>query len=316
MNATQLLPAEAARAAADAVLAQKGRSFHWARRLLGPAHAARATRLYGFCRHLDDMADEAASPESARAHLARAREEIASGHSADAVIADGIRLMEECRIDRAIALELIAGLASDLSAVRIADEAALLRYCYRVAGTVGLMMCGALDVHHPAAFAHAVDLGIGMQLTNICRDVAEDAAADRRYLPASLVGDLAPAALARPAAALQPLLRESVATLLARAERYYRSGERGLPFLPLRARCGILVAGRVYRAIGARLRARGHASWEGRVAVGGWRKAALTAQALATAPWQERFWRSPREHDATLHLALRGLPCIIAGHAA
>ena len=77
--------------------------------------------------------------------------------------------------------------------MRVADEAELLRYCYRAAGTVGLMMCRVLDAPEPAAAAHAVDLGIAMQLTNICRYVADDARMGRRYLPASLVGDVAPA---------------------------------------------------------------------------------------------------------------------------
>ena len=76
----------------------------------------------------------------------------------------------------------------DAETVRVADEAELLRYCYRAAGTVGLMMCRVLDAPEPAAAAHAVDLGIAMQLTNLCRDVADDARMGRRYLPASLTG--------------------------------------------------------------------------------------------------------------------------------
>jgi len=302
-------------AAAEVVLAEKGRSFHWARRLLGKTHAARATRLYGFCRHLDDIADEATSAETARARLSAASRDIAAGVSADPVIRDGIRLMEACRIHPAIARELIAGLVSDLDPVRVPDEAALLRYCYRAAGTVGVMMCGVLDVSEPAAFAHAIDLGIAMQLTNICRDIAEDAAADRRYLPASLIGEAAPAELIAPAAAKQPLLREGVAALLTLADRYYASGERGLSYLPLRARSGMLVAGRVYRAIGTQLRARDYDFWTGRIAVTDGRKAALTARALLGAPGRRSFWRKPAEHDARLHVALRGLPCVGTSHA-
>ena len=156
--------------------------------------------------------------------------------------------MRECGIEPEIARELIAGMASDAETVRVADEAELLRYCYRAAGTVGLMMCRVLDAREPAAAAHAVDLGIAMQLTNLCRDVADDARMGRRYLPASLVGDLPPGDLIEPSPALRPKVRAAVARLLALAELYYASGEAGLPFLPVRARAGILVAGRVYRA--------------------------------------------------------------------
>jgi phytoene synthase len=301
-------------AAAEATLARQGRSFHWARRLLGARHAARATRLYAFCRHLDDLVDEAASPEEARAALAAADCAIEAGRSDDLALQDGLALMRECAIDPGIVRELIAGMASDAETVRVADEAELLRYCYRAAGTVGLMMCRVLDAREPAAAAHAVDLGIAMQLTNLCRDIADDARMGRRYLPASLVGDVAPAALIDPSPALQPALRAAVARLLALAESYYASGEAGLPFLPVRARTGILVAGRVYRAIGHRLAAREHAYWEGRAFVPDWRKATITLAALATQPLRGAFWSRPVAHPVSLHRALIGLPGITARH--
>ena len=306
--------AHAPSAAAEATLARQGRSFHWARRLLGATHAARATRLYAFCRHLDDLVDEAASPEAARAALAAADRDLAAGRSDDPILQDGLALMRECGIEPEIARELIAGMASDAETVRVADEAELLRYCYRAAGTVGLMMCRVLDAREPAAAAHAVDLGIAMQLTNLCRDVADDARMGRRYLPASLVGDLSPADLIEPSPALQLKVRAAVARLLALAETYYASGEAGLPFLPLRARSGILVAGRVYRAIGHRLAAREHAYWEGRAFVPDWRKATITLAALTTQTLRGAFWSRPTSHHDQLHRALVGLPGITARH--
>lgn len=309
------IDAPEALAAADAVLAAKGRSFHWARRLLGKTHAERATRLYGFCRHLDDLADESTSAPDAREKLDAASLSIATGTSADPVIRDGIRLMKECHISPEIAMELIAGVRSDLDSVRVTDEAELCRYCYRVAGTVGVMMCGVLDVHSLVAHAHAVDLGIAMQLTNISRDIAEDAAVDRRYLPASMIGELSPSELISPSEMLQPRLRECVETLLSLADRYYASGESGLSYLPLRARGGILVAARVYRAIGTQLRAADCAFWNGRVLVHDREKLALTAQALLSAPLRSAFWKFPSHHDASLHGALHGLPGIETRHA-
>ena len=93
---------------------------------------------------------------------------------------------------------------------------------------------------------HTVDLGIAMQLTNICRDIAADAALNRRYLPAGLVGDLAPGALIHPTELLRGTVRQCVATLLDCADTYYQSGELGLSYLPARARSSILVAARMY----------------------------------------------------------------------
>ena len=289
---------------ADLVLARKGRSFHWARRWMVADHAARATRLYGFCRYVDDLADESGAGQDPRAALALVVQGIDSGTSSNPIVADAIALMRECRIPPALVLTFIDGITSDLDTVRMADEEALLRYCYQAAGTVGSMMCRVLGCDDPAALRHAVDLGIAMQLTNICRDVADDAAAGRRYLPASLIGELAPQALVDPAASLQPRLQACIDTLLDTADRYYRSGEAGLAHLPLGARCSILVAARVYRAIGTRLRQRGNAYWLGRTVVPQRTKTLVTVQALLSTPLRPGFWWPARQHDAALHGAL------------
>ena len=308
MNLGTLSNSPQVSAKAEETLVSNGRSFYWARYFLGEPHASRATRLYAFCRHLDDLADEASSCESARENLLAAQSAVRSGITSDTVLRDGLDLMRECRISPEIALELIEGLLSDLDPVRISDVADLLRYSYRVAGTVGVMMCGVLDVRDPVAYPHAIDLGMAMQLTNICRDIAEDAAMDRRYLPATMIGDTEPANLLLPEENLRPLLQRSVSRLLEVADRYYASGERGIAYLPLRARYGILVAARVYRAIGTQLRHRDCDYWSERVVVGSKKKAMITACTLLHAPLQRFFWRPAPRHDSSLHEALRGLP--------
>lgn len=294
----------AASASAESVLAAKGRSFYWARHLLGAVHAERATRLYRLCRCIDDLADESQSTALAKQALSRAAASIRDGSSNDPIIQDGLALMRECDIDTIILLDLIAGVQSDLEPVRMPDLDSLLRYCYQVAGTVGLMMCKVLDTDARAAFPHAIDLGIAMQLTNICRDIAADAAIDRCYLPASMVGDLSPDMLLCPSGLLPIQLKACISILLDHAEKYYQSGELGLSYLPVRARGGILVAARVYREIGLQLRARDHDYWSERVVVSPWRKSAITSQALAAVPFSRFFWRPPAEHDKRLHLAL------------
>ncbi len=300
-------PSHAAYAAAHAALAAKGRSFHWARRLLGAVHADRATRLYGFCRRVDDLADETQSPDAARAALFALGQSLRAGASRDPLTADTIRLLQDCQIDPTIPLELIRGVAGDLLPVRVADKAELLRYCYRVAGTVGLMMSAALDVMDPRALQHAIDLGIAMPLTNLCRDVREDALADRRYLPAFLVGDIDPARLIQPTEADRPTVCSAIATLLDLADVYYRSGEDGLAYLPANARGSILVAARIYHAIGARLRRRDYDYWSSRAWVPMGDKAVITAKVLAAAPFRRASRRVPRLHDPALHRPLAGL---------
>lgn len=297
---------------AQITLAKKGRSFYWASHFLGKLHAARATRLYGFCRYVDDLADEATSIEAAKADLASVKDALISGLSLNPIVADAIALMHECNIDPAIAIEMIKGVESDLDDVQVKDEVEFLRYCYRVAGTVGLMMCGVLDVRDNKAFSYAIDLGVAMQITNICRDVQEDAANGRRYLPASLVGNIQPSELVNPPIEQQPLLQQSVKTLLNLADIYYRSGERGLAYLPSAARMGIWIASRMYNEIGTRLKQRDYAYWHGRVKVSARRKASVTLSTIGIQPLKPSFWRVRQEHHSPLHQALHGLPSVVS----
>ena len=306
MKVNTQLAVDQAFARADITLAQKGRTFHGARRLMGVLHASRATRLYSFCRLIDDLADEATSPEAGQAALLVVAADVARGESMHLVIQDGIDLMRECGIESAVVLELISGVTSDLGQVQMADEDALLRYCYQVAGTVGLMMCKVLDTQNPEAFSHAIDLGIAMQLTNICRDISADAAVGRRYLPATLVGFLDPQALVHPEKSLQPGVRKCVETLLDMADQYYRSGELGLCYLPLGSRSGILTAARVYRAIGTQLRQQCSAYWLGRTVVPSSTKMLVTLQALVAMPFKLSFWSPSQRHDVRLHSAFSG----------
>ena len=311
--------ADATLADATKILATRGRSFYWARRLLNQRHAERATRLYRFCRHIDDLADEAPSPELAAKALDVLSDAILHRHAISPLVADALALMAECEIEPSIMLELICGVRSDLTLVRCADERSLLHYCYRVAGTVGIMMCHALDVKDRATLHHAIDLGIGMQLTNICRDVAEDATLGRRYLPATLVGDCEPSALAMPDQNLRPIVTQAVRTLLTKADAYYDSGEHGLHFLPSGAQAGILVAARLYRAIGVRLLRQDGDYWTGRTVVPTTSKISLTLRALYDLRFDHSLAHNTsmtdtsrigghQRHDAFLHVPLAGLP--------
>jgi phytoene synthase len=295
---------------AEAILAAKGKTFHWAAGLLCKRYRERATRLYAFCRVVDDLADERVSYDVARRSLEDCRSAIVGGDALHPTYGDMVELIRETDIDRSVVIELIDGIVSDLEPARIETAAALLLYCYRVAGTVGIMMCGVFDVDHAAAKAHAIDLGIAMQLTNLCRDVAVDAVAGRRYFPASLVGDLEPAELITPCLNLRPRLRDGIETLLCLADDYYSSGERGLAYLPLEARAAILVASQVYRAIGTKLRNRNGDYWSRRVVVSPMGKLALSARLLVRRPLARDFWVPSPQHDASLHRAFAGSPSV------
>lgn len=292
----------------NALLAKKGKSFYWARFFLSNTYAVRATRLYGFCRLMDDIADDAPTVAEARSHLSKIANDLKSKSSDDPRILDAIALFEECDIDAIIPLELIAGVMSDLDEVRFENEQELIQYSYRVAGTVGLMMSAALDVRAPPAKFHAIDLGIAMQLSNIARDIKEDALMNRRYIPAEYIGDLSPELLVEPNEEPRTKLSSSIKKLLQLADRYYSSGNAGLPFLPAGARTAILIASQLYREIGVKIARNRFDVWSQRIMVPSSAKALLTLFILISLPWRRSFWAYRGFHDVTLHAHLSGLP--------
>lgn len=286
---------------AENILASKGKSFHWARRLLKKQQADRATRLYRLCRYIDDLGDEESSSQLSRQNLFEVKIAVDSGHTDNEIVLDGLNLLDECDIDKVILLDLIAGVSSDTHSVRIENQAQLLEYCYQVAGTVGLMMTKVLDTHNRAAYPFAIDLGIAMQLTNICRDIKADALVNRRYIPAKLVKDLEPISLIYPNEQQKGIVTAAVASLLAIAEKYYQSGEKGLSYLPLQARLSILVAARVYREIGIELLKQNCEYWHHRITISTPRKFLITIQSVLFALFTPSFWQYPSKHDSNLH---------------
>lgn len=290
------------------VLAQKGKTFFWSKFLLQKKQATKAVRLYRFCRYVDDVADETLDTVLAHHTLLQIIEDLKLGASHHPILEDAIKLFNESQIEIDIPISLIQGVISDLSQVKLADEKALMVYCYQVAGTVGLMMSKILAIKDDQAFAHAIDLGIAMQLTNICRDVAEDAQMNRRYLPASLVGDIEPYAILKPDPQTQNSIKMAIATLLNNANEYYQSGYHGLCFLPLRARLAIAVASGLYRHIGIRIAKKHYRYWAKRSTVSNKLKIWLTINILARCLVASDFHRYVKPHRADLHEYIKELP--------
>ncbi len=292
---------------AHRVLHQHGKSFHFASHFLDKKTASHCARLYTFCRYVDDIADDASDPEVARKRLHALIDMLRKRQSTDPVVADLLRLAASQRMSIEPAVELVRGILSDVSKVRIRDVAELHQYCYRVAGTVGLLMCGVLDVRDVRAYPFAIDLGIGMQLTNIARDVLEDARAGRRYLPATIIGEVSPTCLTDPDQQLQRRIVRAVHWLLDEADHYYHSGESGLVFLPSRARLAIRIASRVYHRIGVRIRQHDFAVWRGRAIVPLWQKAFVAMAAIKTHYIARPRAGDPPPHRYVLHRWLQGL---------
>ncbi|MDA1332190.1 MAG: squalene/phytoene synthase family protein [Proteobacteria bacterium] len=289
---------------AHQLLQNKGKSFYWASHFLGKKYRHRAMRLYGFCRYLDDMVDEEGQVDSGKQNIMEARQALLQGSTDQASLSSGIELIQQCHIPQEVVFDLIAGIESDTELVRIVNEPDLLHYCYQVAGTVGLMMCYALDVQDQNAKPYAIDLGIAMQLTNICRDIKADALVNRQYIPNSLIGNIEVAHLIAPNEEQATVLRLAVASLLKLADHYYQSGEKGLFYLPLRARISILIAARIYHDIGNQLASEDYAYWDRRMVVSTPRKIVITCLTIVTACFNPHFWFRPKNHDVALQKPL------------
>ncbi len=301
---------EAPSIAGAEALRQHGRTFHAAHLLLGRGAAEGVHLLYGFCRHVDDLADELPIDES-RVALAGVRRELAGEVPPSPAVAGFRRFLETHPVEPGAAEEFLRGVEQDLDVTRYETEEELFRYCFRVAGTVGLFMCGLFGVRDRRALPFAIDLGIGMQLTNISRDVLEDAGRGRVYLPASLTsGAIDPAELVAREPAAMSASRGAVETLLRRAREHYRSADEGIRFLPARAQLAVQTASRTYEAIGPRVLAAPSGTLPGRVHVNAAGKALHMTRGIASVIGLRAravLWAVP-EHDNRLHDALAGLP--------
>jgi len=281
-------------------LKKHGKTFAWAAHLIPRRDADRLARLYAVCRELDDLADLDGSA-GARGRLLGLRAQPWVAGSADPIARELALMVAGMGLNPATMNQLLDGLISDLDPPVMADEESLIRYAYLVAGTVGLMVCDLLNVKAVTARNAAVNLGIAMQLTNIARDVREDARAGRKYLPATW-WDAAPAEIADPSPAMQRTGAANVLRVLDLADSYYARASCGFAFLPISTRLGLAVASRVYRGIGAELRRRDGAFHLKRVYVPRWRKAVLTVATVGAMVLPARRTAEPPLHSASLDL--------------
>ncbi len=234
-------------------------SFHAASRLLPTAVRDPALILYAFCRLADDEVDEGDHKGHAVLTLQHRLDLAYAGTPRNAPEDRAFAaIIQQFDMPRALPEALLEGLAWDAVGRRYATLSDLRHYSARVASAVGAMMCVLMRVRDPHALARACDLGVAMQLTNIARDVGEDARAGRLFLPL----DWLKAAEIEPDMFLQdpdstPAIRRMVARLLAEADRLYARSEAGIAALPRNARMGIWAARLIYAGIGTQVRRQG-----------------------------------------------------------
>jgi len=294
------------------MIARGSKSFALAARLFAPETRDGAIALYGWCRRCDDEIDGSdlglrandrpAEMDSAEAlrrldSLRRRTEAAMAGRPESDPVFEAFRwLTLRFAIPSVYPHELLEGMAMDVRRQRYRSLDDLLLYCYRVAGTVGLMMSHVMGLRAESALRNAADLGMAMQLTNIARDVREDAEAGRVYLPLDWLEEARVPVDELMSPRHRPAVARVVGRMLGEAERLYQSGDAGLFALPFRSACAVAAARRVYSAIGAEVVARGERAWDRRTVVAGPRKAQLVARGVidvvASAPWRlKEPWR-------------------------
>jgi len=231
-------------------LALFAKSFNWAGFFLPKNTYHDCSKLYTFCRVLDDLVDEQSSLELRSEKFnkikevfekgykeANDREKLIGQNEYDLIVKNMIIIADKNNIKKIILDDLIEGVSSDLkSKVYLRSVKDLLVYSYKVAGTVGIMMAKILNVNDTRSLKGAIDLGIAMQLTNIARDVIEDKKMNRQYIKPDF---------------------ENIEATLKLADMFYESSFSSIKNIPFKYKFAIIVARRVYRQIGRKILKKG-----------------------------------------------------------
>ena len=209
------------------------KSFNWAGFFLPKKTYKNCSYLYDFCRVVDNIADDEGEIEIKKIKFQKFVSDFKQKNFENPVIQNMWNIIHEFNISLEIIYDLFDGIESDIKQnVKIDTRKDLLIYCYRVAGTVGLMMAKILNVNKKQSLKSAIDLGIAMQLTNISRDVIEDSKKNRSYINGSF---------------------EEINSTIKLADTFYKNSFYSIREIPLSFRFSILVARRIYRKIGYKI---------------------------------------------------------------
>ncbi len=276
----------------DATLRAGSKSFAAAARLFDTRTREDAVMLYAWCRYADDVIDgqtlgheqEADFREGQLERLETLRDDtlaaLREGRADDPHFVALMRVVRNAAIPERHPLELLHGFEMDVEERHYDTLSDTLDYCYHVAGVVGVMMAMIMGARDEAVLDRASDLGIALQLTNIARDVIDDAEAGRVYLPADLLAAEGLDQVDARNPSQRAALHRTALRLLDIAEPYYRSSRAGVAELPWRSAWAVASASRVYRAIGTRLRREGPSAWDRRVSTSLLQKLGLVTRAL------------------------------------
>ena len=257
-------------------LKKEGKSFYWASFFLPKHSRKKAGKLYSICRYFDNIADK--DTEDKTIFLEDTIEKIKNDK--ENVVNN---FLKENNINVLIFIDLIEGLIKDQQNVKIQNKKELINYSYNVAGTVGLMMSKIIGVVNIKANSAAIDLGIAMQLTNIIRDVHEDAQMNRIYLPIDLIPHINLSMLSgkqKLESRQENLIYNAIKILIDMSEEFYLNGFSGLKYIPYRTRLGIFIAANIYRGIGVKIHRRSKKYLKNRIYLSSFEKIIITVKSI------------------------------------
>jgi len=264
------------------VLKSNSKTFYIASRLL-PKYVRRDVfKVYSFCRLYDDNVDLDRKDDTN----------------------DLEEYILKLGIDSSVVRELKNGINSDINRTSIKDLNDLLNYSYKVAGCVGLMMCDVLSIKSTEARYYAIDLGIAMQITNICRDVLIDYRGGRVYLPSTMIGDNEISSMT------DAEILSVVTKLIKLADDYYNSALNGIKLIPIRSRFSILYALRLYQAIGHKILREQQKYFKEKINTTLSEKMIIFFKSFFEFMTMSLRQSNRKQHNQTLHKSLQGLPYV------
>lgn len=287
------------------LMRKHGKTFYWASFFLDKSKMQAIYSIYSFCRKVDDMVDEAKTPDIAKKRLLIFMEAWKRGKSHPVInlLSD---IPKENWPNQKLVKNFLNGQISDIKFSSFKSEKSLIIYCYQVAGTVGLMVCDIFGVKDKKMRYFAIDLGIAMQLVNISRDIYEDSLRNRVYLPESLIGKYSAKEIANPNKETARKIDEARKKIIKLANIYFDSASRAIDHLPKGASLAVKLASALYQRIGYQLMNAQYVHNEKRCYVSNFSKLLITLGIITK--YLTSFKEEMKVHNENLHKFIHNLP--------
>ncbi len=287
------------------LMRKHGKTFYWASFFLDKSKMQAIYSIYSFCRKVDDMVDEAKTPDIAKKRLLIFMEAWKRGKSHPVInlLSD---IPKENWPNQKLVKNFLNGQISDIKFSSFKSEKSLIIYCYQVAGTVGLMVCDIFGVKDKKMRYFAIDLGIAMQLVNISRDIYEDSLRNRVYLPESLIGKYSAKEIANPNKETARKIDEARKKIIKLANIYFDSASRAIDHLPKGASLAVKLASALYQQIGYQLMNAQYVHNEKRCYVSNFYKLLITLGIITK--YFTSFKEEMKVHNENLHKFIHNLP--------